>query len=64
MLLELTQKENQLISFRTVENPNRENTFISSVILDGKEYEQAMGRSKKEAEQNASFITLKVIGKI
>ena len=64
VLLELTQKENQLISFRTVENPNRENTFISSVILDGKEYEQAMGRSKKEAEQNASFITLKVIGKI
>jgi len=60
-LLELTQKENRLISFRTVENPKKENTFISSVILDGKEYEQAMGRSKKEAEQNAAAITLKAI---
>ena len=61
VLLELSQKKNQLISFRTVENPKRENTFISSVILEGKEYEQAMGRSKKEAEQNASFIALKAI---
>ena len=60
-LLELSQKNNQLISFRTVENPKRENTFVSSVILDGKEYEQAIGRSKKEAEQNAAAITLKSI---
>ena len=64
VLLEFTQKENSIISYRTVTNPKNENTFISSVILDGKEYEHAMGRSKKEAEQNASFITLKAIGKI
>lgn len=63
-LLELIQKENSLVSFRTVSNPKRENSFISSVILDGKEYETAMGRSKKEAEQNASFITLKALGKL
>lgn len=63
-LLEKAQKQNQLISYRTVENPKNENTFISSVILDGKEYETAMGRSKKEAEQNASFIALKAIGEI
>ncbi len=61
VLLEYSQKQNLLISFRTVENPKKENTFISSVIIDGKEYEKAMGRSKKEAEQNASFIALKVL---
>ncbi len=61
VLLESAQKQNLLISFRTVENPKRENTFISSVIIDGKEYEKAMGRSKKEAEQNASSIALKTL---
>ena len=64
VLLEFIQKTNGLVSYRTVTNPKNENTFISSVILDGKEYENAMGRSKKEAEQNASFIALKAIGKI
>ena len=63
-LLELAQKKSQLITFRTVDNPKKDNNFISSVILDGKEYEQAMGRSKKEAEQNAAFITLKAIDHI
>ena len=61
-LLEYVQKKNVILSFRTITNPKNENTFISAVILDGKEYENAMGRSKKEAEQNASFITLKSIG--
>ena len=64
VLLEFVQKQNKLISFRTVDNPKKESTFISSVILEGKEYEVGMGRSKKEAEQNASFITLKALGQI
>ena len=62
VLLEHSQKTNSIVSFRTVVNPKNENTFISAVILDGKEHENAMGRSKKEAEQNASFIALKAIG--
>jgi ribonuclease-3 len=62
VLLEWVQKTDQLVLFRTVENPEKENTFISAVILDGKEFEKAMGRSKKEAEQNASFIAIKALG--
>jgi len=64
VLLEFAQKQNKLISFRTVENPKNESTFISSVILEGKEYNTGMGRSKKEAEQNASYITLDALGQI
>ncbi|MBN2668043.1 MAG: ribonuclease III [Bacteroidales bacterium] len=63
-LLEWVQKQNQLVSYRTVENPEKENTFISSVILEGKEHQNAIGHSKKEAEQNASFIALKALGLI
>lgn len=64
VILEHTQKTNQIISFRTIANPENESTFVSSVIIDGKEFEKAMGRSKKQAEQNASFIALKSIGVI
>lgn len=63
-LLEGVQKQNQVATFRTVENPEKENTFISSVIIDGKEFDTAFGHSKKEAEQNASFIALKILGEI
>ncbi len=64
VLLELSQKKSLLVSYRTIPNPEKENIFISSVILDGKEHKVGMGRSKKEAEQNASFIALKAIGEI
>jgi ribonuclease-3 len=62
VLLEWVQKTDKEVSFKTLENPEKENTFISSVVLDDKEFEIAMGRSKKEAEQNASFIACKELG--
>ena len=60
-LLEWVQKQKGNIHYHTIINPDNENTFLSRVILNGKEYEKAMGHTKKEAEQNASFIVLKII---
>jgi ribonuclease-3 len=61
-LLEWCQKENHSLSFNTSDNPEKENTFHSYVVLNRQEYSKAVGHTKKEAEQNASFIVLKHFG--
>ncbi len=58
-LLEWSQKQGSKVVFNTVENPQKESSFISSVSLDGREFKKAQGHSKKEAEQSASYIALK-----
>jgi len=58
-LLEWVQKNSGTIHYHTIANPEKESSFLSRVILNDKEYEKAIGHTKKEAEQNASFIVLK-----
>ena len=60
-LLEWVQKNNSNIHYHTIVNPDKEKSFLSRVILNDKEYEKAIGHTKKEAEQNASFIVLKAL---
>ncbi len=62
VLLEWAQKTGKEVTYKTTENPHKENAFISLVVVDHKEFETAMGHSKKEAEQNASFIAVKHFG--
>jgi ribonuclease-3 len=40
------------------EGPDHDKTFWVSIVLDGKEYGRAAGKSKKEAEQSAAAIAL------
>ncbi len=60
-LLEWSQKQGSTVVFNTSENPKKEATFVSFVDLDGKQFNKAQGRSKKEAEQNASYLALKAL---
>ncbi len=61
-LLEKAQTKNDPheLSFQVVEEngPVHDRTFVVAVILDGNEIVRAEGRSKKEAEQEASRLTL------
>ena len=61
-LLEKAQMKNDPheLSFQVVEEngPVHDRTFVVAVILDGNEIVRAEGRSKKEAEQEASRLTL------
>lgn len=56
-LIEIVQRNKLNVSFETLEAPNssRQNpVFVSSVMLDERIIGEGKGRSKKEAEQNAS----------
>ena len=61
-LLEKAQMKNDPheLSFQVVEEngPVHDRTFVVAVILDGNEIVRAEGRSQKEAEQEASRLTL------
>jgi ribonuclease-3 len=41
------------------EGPDHMKSFLVVAVIDGKKYETAWGRSKKEAEQNAAMATLR-----
>jgi ribonuclease-3 len=43
------------------EGPDHDKRFQVSIVLGGREYGRAMGRSKKEAEQNAAAQALEVL---
>ncbi len=43
------------------EGPDHDRRFSVAISLGGKDYGQAMGRSKKEAEQNAAALALAVL---
>ncbi len=58
-LLELGQRKNFEVTFKTKENKVSDDNFISTVLIDGKENGTGFGRTKKEAEQNAALKTLK-----
>ncbi len=55
-----TKKDIHTISFEVVEEigPVHDCLFVVAVILDGQEFVRAQGKSKKEAEQEASRIAL------
>ena len=44
------------------EGPDHDKTFWVSIVLDGREYGRAAGKSKKEAEQSAASIALEKLG--
>jgi ribonuclease-3 len=41
--------------------PHHDRRFLVAVLLDGREYGRAQGRSKKEAEQNAAAQAIEVL---
>jgi ribonuclease III len=43
------------------EGPDHDRRFLVAILLDGREYGRAQGRSKKEAEQNAAAQALEVL---
>lgn len=59
-LLELSQKENFSVTFKTntaFDNPRQ---FIANIFINNKLISKGIGNNKKEAEQNAAFETLKI----
>lgn len=55
-----TKHDPHVVTFEVVEErgPVHDRVFVVAVILDGQEFVRAQGRSKKEAEQEASHIAL------
>ncbi|MFC2087803.1 ribonuclease III [Bacteroidota bacterium] len=63
-VLEWGQKNNQEISFVTVDNENESNgmpLFVSTIYMNEKVIGRGKGNSKKEAEQNASKVAYELI---
>ncbi|OEH85782.1 ribonuclease III [Desulfuribacillus stibiiarsenatis] len=52
-----------LIEYRIIneKGPAHQKTFVSRVFLDGQPIGEGMGKTKKEAEQEAANVTLKII---
>jgi len=61
-LIEWCQKNKMEIEF-TTELQSEESKFFKSIVyIDGKIQGKGLGKSKKEAEQNAAYETLKLVG--
>jgi ribonuclease III len=43
------------------EGPDHDRRFLVAILLDGREYGRAQGRSKKEAEQSAAAQALDLL---
>ncbi len=64
LLQEFSQREFGLLPAYKVtqeEGPDHMKEFLVAVVIAGKTYESAWGRSKKEAEQNAAMATLQLL---
>ncbi len=59
-LLELSQKENFTVSFKTIPAPDNTKEFIANIFINDKLISKGIGNNKKEAEQNAAFSTMKI----
>ena len=60
-LLELSQKENFSVIFKTFETEEHNKQFVANIIIDEKLSSKGFGDNKKEAEQNAAFAALKTL---
>ncbi len=57
LLQELVQTDRKSLSYELVEEsgPSHNKKFVMNVVIDGIIYGQGIGKSKKEAEQNAAY---------